>query len=285
MDAHDRPQVPGVRHQASAICLLFSAFVLLLSACSPTRPVVKIALVAPFEGRYRNMGYEVIYAVRLAVREANVLGVAGYSVELLALDDSGDPLMAAEQARKVAADPQVLGALGHWLGGATESAAPIYEAEGIPFLASGQASAVSGQRSAFWLGLPCPAEALCPESAEHLRQWAAEGQALAPDTRLIFPAPLPADSTDPDFAARYRALSNSAEPSFNAVLAYDAANLLFDAIARDAQANGSPTRAGVQVALAHSDYAGLSGRISFDEQHHWAEAKGWEYEWWNVVKP
>ena len=55
----------------------------ILSACAPsTRPVIKIGLVAPFEGRYREIGEEIIYAVRLAVREANKAGgVDGYSIE------------------------------------------------------------------------------------------------------------------------------------------------------------------------------------------------------------
>jgi ABC-type branched-subunit amino acid transport system substrate-binding protein len=278
-----RSQKSEVGLPYSVFCLLSSVFCLLLSACSSIRPVVKIALIAPFEGRYRNVGYEVIYAVRLAVREANAAGgVAGYSVELLALDDSGDEGMAVEQARKVAADPQVLGAIGHWLGGTTAAAAPIYDAEGIPFLESRQPSAISGQSSAFRLGLAqgsCPSDALCPESVEHLRQWEAEGQTIAPNTPIILPAPLPADSTAPDFAKRYRAISNGTEPSFNAVLAYDAANLLFDAIARAAKANGSPTRAGVMETLAHSAYAGLSGPIRFDEQHNRKDAAGWIYAW------
>ena len=34
-----------------------------------TRPVVKIGLVAPFEGRYRALGYEVLYAVKWAIGE------------------------------------------------------------------------------------------------------------------------------------------------------------------------------------------------------------------------
>ncbi len=87
-------------------CCLFS---LLASGCFPvTRPVLKIALVAPFEGRYRDVGYEVTFAYRLAIREVNRAGgVGGYSIEMLSLDDSGDPDMAREQARKIIADPQV----------------------------------------------------------------------------------------------------------------------------------------------------------------------------------
>src|SRR5437773_8430394 len=84
MPAHSagRPRVRELLSR-SAGWLLASAL-LLLPACVPvTRPIVKIGLVAPFEGRYRDVGYEVIYAVRLAVREANASGgVAGFAVEL-----------------------------------------------------------------------------------------------------------------------------------------------------------------------------------------------------------
>src|SRR6187401_305291 len=101
---------PSVLRRSSSVFLLSSFF---LAACLPiTRPVVKIGLVAPFEGRYRDVGYEVIYAVRLAVREANAAGgIAGYSVELLTLDDSDDPDMAVAQAQKIATDPQVVGVI------------------------------------------------------------------------------------------------------------------------------------------------------------------------------
>ena len=59
------------------------------------RPTVKIGLVAPFEGRYRYVGYDVFYAVRLALQEVNAAGgVGGYHVELVAYDDGADPAMA-----------------------------------------------------------------------------------------------------------------------------------------------------------------------------------------------
>src|SRR5438045_7698640 len=118
--------------RGAAAWLLLAA--LIAAACMPvTRPVVKIGLVAPFEGRYREVGYEVIYAVRLAVREANAAGgVAGFSVELTALDDGGDPASAAEQARKLGTDPQIAGVIGDWLDATTLNAAPLYAAEGLP---------------------------------------------------------------------------------------------------------------------------------------------------------
>ncbi len=257
----------------AALCL--AAFG--LTGClAVTRPVVKIGLVAPFEGRYRAVGYEVIYAVRLAVREANTAGgVAGYSVELVALDDAGDPDMAAEQARKLAVDPQVVGVLGHWLEATTLAAAPKYADAGLPVLAT----AAGGD-------LPAPALRLWRRSACFLDTGLGCAQALedlqlaggAPFTVTV-PAPLPADSTDPAFAERYLALSNGVQPRFNAVLAYDAARLLLDAVARDIADNKTPTRAGVGALLAASNFAGLSGPIRFDAARNWAAAPAWTYLW------
>ena len=100
------------------------------------RPTVKIGLVAPFEGRYRYVGYDVFYAVRLALHEANEAGgVGGYSVELVAYDDGGDGAMAAEQARKLAADPQVVAAIGHFREDTTGAASSAYAEAGIPLVA------------------------------------------------------------------------------------------------------------------------------------------------------
>ncbi len=115
----------------------------LLSHCAAappsTAPVVRIGLVAPFEGRQREIGYDVIYSARLAVREWNGRGgVAGYRVELVALDDSGDPEMAIRAAQTLAIDPAVVGVVGHWLATTTEAARPVYDQAGLALIASGE---------------------------------------------------------------------------------------------------------------------------------------------------
>jgi len=124
----------------SAVCyLLIACLVLLLTGCrfpGAVRPTVKIGLVAPFEGRYRYVGYDVVYAVRLAVREANAAGgVGGYSVELVAYDDGADPAAAVEQARKLAVDSAVVAALGHFREETTAAALDIYAQAGLPLIA------------------------------------------------------------------------------------------------------------------------------------------------------
>ncbi len=274
-----------------AFCLVA---VFVLSACIPVaRPSVKIGLVGPFEGRYRDTGYAVIYGVRLAVREANQRGLNGYGLELMSLDDSGDAEMAATQARKLATDPQIVGAIGHWLDETTVAAAPVYAAEGLPLLATTASPQLDPAAFRLWpagSSLDALVQPAWQRSAQPFQPgW---GQAPlwsdgGPRLYLLAPAPMPADSSDPSFAERYRALSNGVEPNAYSVLAYDAARLLCDAITRDVKAHGKATRSGVAAALRESNFAGLSGTFRFDNTNAWAEAKGWVYaiEEGKVVKP
>lgn len=293
--------------------------ILALCACVPsTRPSVKIGLVAPFEGRYRAIGEEIIYAVRLAVREANEAGgVNGYSVELMAYDDGGDPAQAEEQARKLATDPQVVGVIGNWLDSTTLAAAPVLAHSGIPFLAAASSADLDPAAFRLWLTgsaylaaapdtdhcpLPCASlENLdwftdhCPLAADHcsgpplwgLAQFPRLAGDAAEGVFVITPSPLPADSSDPSFADRYRAASPGVEPRFLAVLAHDATKILLEAVARDLQSNTIPTRSGVEAALTQTAYDGLGGHFSFNEDRDWDEAKGWVHQWQagQLIKP
>jgi len=117
------------------------AVALLLSGCrfrfpGSTAPLLKIGLVAPFEGRFRARGYEVLYAVKLAVHEWNKAGGTGsYRIELVALDDGGEPAAAVQQAREMAVDADVLGVIGHFDEATTLAAAPEYAALGLALVA------------------------------------------------------------------------------------------------------------------------------------------------------
>jgi len=171
------------------ICIVgvFGAVFLLaasLTACrfpGAVRPVVKLGLVAPFEGRYRYVGYDVIYAVRLAVREVNAAGgVGGYGVELIAYDDGADPALAVEQARKLAVDPAVVAAIGHFREETTRSAVSVYAEAGMSLVGPavftpGLADGVEG---AFVYRLGPPAQVVAGailERIEGLRLQQAEG--------------------------------------------------------------------------------------------------------------
>jgi branched-chain amino acid transport system substrate-binding protein len=122
--------------------MLWFGFACFLGSCSfpgSVKPTVKIGLAAPFEGLYRDQGYEVLHAVRLAVRNRNEAGgVSGrHLVELVALNDFNEVEESRLQAGEMAADPGVLVVLGGWLPETAKAAAPEYRRKNLAFLAPG----------------------------------------------------------------------------------------------------------------------------------------------------
>jgi ABC-type branched-subunit amino acid transport system substrate-binding protein len=108
---------------------------LILTACARPQTEVKIALVAPFEGRYRSIGYEAFPAFRIALREQSAQ--PGTRVTFVAVTDDGDPKKAERVARAVTQDPQVVLVMGHCLPDTTARALPIYMQAGLPVLVMG----------------------------------------------------------------------------------------------------------------------------------------------------
>jgi len=132
----------------------------LLSACLPPKPprIVKIGLVAPFEGRYRYVGYDAIYAARLAVREINAAGgVAGWMLELTAYDDRADPDMARTAARNLITDPDVVAVIGHYRQASTLAARALYTEAQMPLLVVG--TWLTPTAAPVWFILPTPEQA------------------------------------------------------------------------------------------------------------------------------
>jgi ABC-type branched-subunit amino acid transport system substrate-binding protein len=135
----------------------------LLSACASVKPVVKIGLVAPFEGRERAVGYDAIYAARLAVRQANAAGgIGGYRVTLVALDDRGDPELASQTAAALVVDPQVVAVVGHYLPATTAAAAEVYAKAGLPLLPAGAPPFAAADPAALPLDFVAAYEAVTP---------------------------------------------------------------------------------------------------------------------------
>ena len=129
------------RSAAILLCLIvFATITIISTACSSVAPVVKVALVASFEGRHRAVGYDVLYSARLAVRELNAAGgINGTRVSLVTLDDGGSPEFAAATADSLIVDPAVVAVVGHWLPETTSAAGPRYDDQGLAFIAGGEA--------------------------------------------------------------------------------------------------------------------------------------------------
>ncbi len=82
------------------LCLLTGLLLLLmplLVSCGSVRPVVKIGLLAPFEGLQRRTGYAALTAMRLAISEAD----SAVALMPLALDEGADPETARRAAQKL----------------------------------------------------------------------------------------------------------------------------------------------------------------------------------------
>lgn len=92
-----RRLMKNIKGFAKGIFLLF----LIVTGCSPTQQPSRIVLLAPFEGRYREIGYDAIYPARLAL-ENNT------QVELLAVDDGGTIETAIQRAKAIENDPLVI---------------------------------------------------------------------------------------------------------------------------------------------------------------------------------
>jgi ABC-type branched-subunit amino acid transport system substrate-binding protein len=136
-----------------AFCLL------LLSSCTlpgSAVPVVKIGLIAPFEGLGRPLGYQLLPAVKIALEDANATGELGrYRIALVVLNDDLEPATAARQAQALAADDSLLGALGPWTSETAAAAAQAFGQAGLPALVGAPLARVSipGAQAVFSL---CP---------------------------------------------------------------------------------------------------------------------------------
>ncbi len=261
--AKEDREIEGLRDGVKLILRLSVSLSLclaiLFTACTAsTQPVVKIGLVAPFEGRYRPIGYEAIYAARLAIREINARGgINGHRIELVAVDDRGEPEKAISAARQLVLDPQVVAVVGHLRPDSTDAALKIYCEAGLPVIAI--ESAVQACEGAFMLG-----------SAPRDR-W--------PEDQLVFVGNVPDPnslSAAQDFVKNYNAIPiDGTRAGPIALQTYDALSLLFEAIAQAAPID----RAGLQAALHQIDFLGLGASYAFDQQGKLIDPQTYVFEY------
>ena len=99
--------MPADGRSRNGICAATHFLVVLtlaLAACSTfeTHLPRKVALLAPFEGQYREIGYNALYAARLAFADVQPL-----DIELLAVDDGGSHTSAVDRIKALNLDPAV----------------------------------------------------------------------------------------------------------------------------------------------------------------------------------
>jgi hypothetical protein len=245
---------------------------LLLTGCAVFRgeQVYKIVLFAPFEGRYREIGYNALYAARLALSEN-----ATQTIDLLAIDDGGSVETAVARAAAIRQDSSIKGviALGIY---ATDDHVQDTLGQELPILIIGHWNAETRQANVFLLS---------SWEFSSLLNWEGEittipskGNVVSSEILSLYQVPLlvnePARLTIyssaslPDDDFRQRFMSGGLyvpEPNLLATLSYDATGLLIQAILTN-----TPIR--------DMNYKGINGAISF-ENSYWRNAPIYRYQY------
>ncbi|HUV11013.1 MAG TPA: branched-chain amino acid ABC transporter substrate-binding protein, partial [Acidimicrobiia bacterium] len=95
-------------------------------------PVVKIGVLAPLDAGLTEFGQGIRNSVQVAVDRANKKQtIPGWTIELVAIDDSSDPATGAAGAATLAADPDVIGVVGTYNSGVSVAALPVLAPAGL----------------------------------------------------------------------------------------------------------------------------------------------------------
>ena len=261
---------------------LYLLLILILTACTPAAPQVKrIALLTSFEGRYREIGYDAIYPLRLALKDADS------DVVLVTVDDGGTAESALIQARRLAADPTILAAL---VIGPTATQPDVLAAFGdVPVIVIGAWDATPSE-TVFVLA----SENLRSVRTSHAKTIGVAVEAAAPLTGgELFALKQYADlrpnldgitvalsASPPDSAFTERLIASDLfvpTPGALSSITYDVGGLI------QAVTQSEISRDGVKTALKTIEYTGLNGQISFTTAGWWDDAPILEYSYSNGV--
>ncbi|MBZ0296025.1 MAG: ABC transporter substrate-binding protein [Anaerolineae bacterium] len=245
----------------------------LLSACAvkPVAPLTRIALLAPFEGRYREIGYQALYAARMALQDT-----ASENIELLPLDDGGTQDRAVWRARGLAEDPLVQATI--VLGYDAASAKTQAAFADVPVVIAGNWTEQPASDTIFMLASADLNDEIDANLTDLIDIAALSdpfigGEMLAltqfPKLRspltgitILSSGSLP----DESFVQRYRESDVFApDPGLLAPLAYDAMGIVLEAVL------ANDTREETAASIAEIEYEGLNGVIRFADGY-WQNA-------------
>lgn len=249
---------------------LLLMLVILLSGCAVFRgeEVQKIVLLAPFEGRYREIGYDALYASRLAIAERGI-----QNIDLLAIDDGGSVETALLRANAIRQDSaiKVVITLGLYATDASVQAA----LGDVPMLIVGHWGAELSSPNVYMLS---------SSEISSLLSWNGEvttipeGTVIGSEILSLYQVRLLLEDTSrltiysssrlPDDDFRQRFLESGLyvpEPNLLATLSYDATGLALQAISSD-------------MSIGAISYEGINGRIAF-ENGYWLDAPSYVYEY------
>jgi hypothetical protein len=245
-------------------------FALVLTGCAVFHgeQVQKIALLAPFEGRYRELGYDALYAARLAISDSGI-----QNMDLLAMDDGGSVEAASIRAAAIRQDSSIKAviALGIY---ATSDEVQAALGQELPMLIVGHWNAEARQANVLILSSWEFSSVLNWEG--EVTAIPNEGEVISSEILSLYQVPLLVDEPNrltiyssaslPDTNFRQRFINSGlyvSEPNLLATLSYDATGMVMQAILTD-----TPMR--------EMSYEGINGSISFGN-FYWLDAPIYTY--------
>jgi ABC-type branched-subunit amino acid transport system substrate-binding protein len=225
----------------------------------------RVALLAPFEGRYREIGYNALYAARLAFTESDFA-----NVELMPIDDGGSVATAVLRAQALTHDPQMIGAL---ILGYQAADSQVQAALGdIPAIIVGRWTETRAADNVYLLSaadINTPLDAVTDVvNAPYMGGdvWLLEGARLLRGSLDGITVVTSGSIPDANFAERYAAGNQFApDPNLLATLTYDATAFLIEAAS-------TGDRAAAWRLLGEGQQNGLNGVIAFGDDGYWIDA-------------
>jgi hypothetical protein len=246
-------RTPGIKLAPALMLLALSA---ILAACAATESSLppKIALLAPFEGQYREIGYNALYALRLAFADAEPS-----NTQLLAVDDGGTVASAIARIKALNMDPAVEAIIA--LGPAATHPA-VQMANDLPLVLIGNWGHDRADEDAIYAANPDLAQAL--QSGDFMALF--QTVDLWSDLDAVTFA---SSGSLPNAAFRERFLDSAPyapPPNLLATVTYDIARMALQALA-------------AKEALAKTSIQGMYATISFKDGY-WTNApvKQYRYE-------
>lgn len=117
---------------SSALLLMAVPAVGIASASgASSKPTYIIGYEGPLSGGNQQLGLNMVFAVQLAVNQANASGKLKFKLQLRTYDDQGDPTISPTQAQAAVANKKLVAIVGPAFSGATAAAEPFYSAAHI----------------------------------------------------------------------------------------------------------------------------------------------------------
>jgi branched-chain amino acid transport system substrate-binding protein len=111
-----------------------------LSAAAQEKPVIRLGFIGPLSGGNAQQGLGARNGFLLAVEQTNARADYPYTVEPVVLDDASDPQTGVGAAMRLANDPQVIAATGHWNSPVALATIPVFHRFQMPFIVWGAIS-------------------------------------------------------------------------------------------------------------------------------------------------